>query len=89
MQRDATTRAERVPQVICADEAYTVAEFRRRTGIGDYAFRELRQAGLRIVAIGKKRFIRGVDWLAHLAMIAAADDVKQSASGNGETGGQT
>jgi hypothetical protein len=74
MKGDVTTRAERVPQVIRADESYTVAEFRRRTGIGDYAFRELRQAGLRIISVGKKRFVRGCDWLAHLEKIVALSD---------------
>ncbi len=56
-----------VPQVIRADEGYSVAEFRRRAGLGDYAFREVRRAGLRIIAIGKKRYVLGVDWLDFLA----------------------
>ena len=58
-----------VPQVIRADEAYTVPEFRRRAGLGDYAFREVRRAGLRIIEIGKKRYVRGCDWLEFLARV--------------------
>lgn len=68
------TPATRTPGVVRADESYTAAEFRRRTGIGDFAFRSLRRDGLRIVAIGKKRFVRGTDWLAHLDKVAAEQD---------------
>lgn len=56
----------RTPGVIRADEAYTVAEFRRRASLGDYAFRQLRQGGFRIIEIGRKRFVLGADWLEYL-----------------------
>lgn len=65
MSTEATTRL-RPPQVIRADESYSVAEFKRRSGLGDYAFREVRRAGLRIISIGKKRFVLGADWLEFL-----------------------
>ena len=52
------------PSVIRSDEAYTVPEFRRRTDLGDYAWRQLR-AELQI-SVGKKRYVRGCDWLAYL-----------------------
>jgi len=51
--------------VINAGEAYTAAEFRRRNGIGDYAWRKLRRE-LPIRCVGKKRFVLGADWLAFL-----------------------
>jgi hypothetical protein len=54
------------PQVIAASESYTVPEFRRRTGLGDFAFRQVRRAGLRVVAVGKKRYVLGADWLQFL-----------------------
>lgn len=60
----------RTPGVIRGDEAYTVAEFRRRTGLGDFAWRQLRHE-LRVVEVGKKRFVRGTDWLEFLARKAA------------------
>lgn len=63
-----------VPQVIRADEAYTVAEFRRRTGLADYALRAARAAGLRVIAVGRKRYVRGLDWLAFLAAQAERND---------------
>ncbi len=54
------------PGVIRADEVYTVSEFRKRSGLGDFAFRKVRQSGLRIVDVGKKRFILGTDWIKYL-----------------------
>ncbi len=59
--------ADKTPGVISRFESYTVAEFRRRTGLGDYAFRQCRKQGLRVVEVGKRRFIRGVDWHQFLA----------------------
>ena len=57
-------------QVIDAQQAYTVAEFKRRTGMADYAFKRARRDGLRVVEVGRKRYVRGVDWLAHLERAA-------------------
>ena len=56
----------RTPGVIDAAQAYTIAEFRRRMGIGDFAMRQLRRDGLRVVEIGRKRFILGRSWLKFL-----------------------
>ena len=56
----------RSPGVIRADECYTVPELRRRAALGDYAFREARKAGLRIVEFGRKRYVLGQDWLEFL-----------------------
>jgi hypothetical protein len=54
------------PGVIRADEAYTTREFCRRAGLGDYAFREARAAGLKVTEFGKKRYVLGADWLEFL-----------------------
>jgi len=59
------------PQVISATECYTISEFRKRTGLGDFSFRKVRAAGLPIVEVGKKRFVRGKDWLVFLDLQAA------------------
>lgn len=59
----------RTPEVISAHEAYTVREFRLRAGLGDHAYRELRQDGFPIVKIGRKIYVRGVDWLEWLGKI--------------------
>ena len=66
--------ATRTPGVIEASAAYTVAEFRRRTGLGDFAWRQLRSQ-LPIKCIGKKRFLLGADWLAFLRDMPAAPQV--------------
>lgn len=47
------------PGVIRADESYTLREFRLRSGLGDYALRQARRAGLKITPVGKKRYILG------------------------------
>ena len=65
----------RTPGVIRADEAYSVAEFRRRAGLGDYAWRQVRRQ-MRVVEVGKKRYVLGSDWLAYLSRIA---DTQESA----------
>ena len=54
------------PQVISANEAYTVAEFRRRAALGDFSFRKAKAAGLPVHEFGKKRYVFGRDWLALL-----------------------
>jgi len=64
---------QKPPGVIRADEVYTINEFCRRSGLGDYAFRQARRDGLRVVEVGKKRFVRGADWLGYLDQIAASE----------------
>lgn len=51
---------------IRADEALTLAEFRRRTKLGDWALRTLRRQGLRVVTAGGRRFVLGEDFLQFL-----------------------
>ncbi len=53
---------ERSPGVINTAECYRLDEFRRRAGLGDLAFREVRKRGLRVVKVGKRVYIRGKDW---------------------------
>ena len=75
----------RTPGVIRADEAYSVAEFRRRTGLGDYAWRQIRRK-LRVVEVGRKRFILGGDWLAFLSRVTEDQDQEKARGGNGVVG---
>jgi hypothetical protein len=60
-----------IEQVIRADESYTVREFRARAGLRDFAFRECRQAGLRVIPVGRKRYVLGSDWIEFLRQRAA------------------
>jgi hypothetical protein len=61
------------PGVIRADEAYTLMEFRRRCGLGQHAWRQLRNSGFRIVEIGRKRFVLGQDFIDYLKGISDDD----------------
>lgn len=72
--------ATRTPGVIRADEAYTLTEFRKRTGLGSTAFRGARAAGLRVIALGRKRYVLGVDWIEFLKQV----QVQEKSSGEQE-----
>ena len=54
-----------------ADTAYTVHEFRRRTGIGEYAYRQFVEKGMPTISIGRQIFIRGQDFIEWLGGHAA------------------
>ena len=69
--RPADALAVRTPEVIRVDESYSIPEFKRRSTLGAYAFTQARRAGLRVIEVGKKRFVRGADW--HAFLDAAAD----------------
>ena len=61
------TCSSRALGVIRADESYTVAEFKRRASLGDYAYGEARRAGLPIIKLGKKRYVLGRNWIEFLS----------------------
>lgn len=65
--------AAKPPGVIRADEAYSVAEFRRRAGLGNHSWRNVRQK-LRVIALGKKRYVLGADWLDFLHQLTREDE---------------
>jgi hypothetical protein len=56
------------PGVIRQDEVYTVAEFCRRMDIGNTSWRAVRN-GLKVIHVGKKRYVRGIDWIDYLDRI--------------------
>jgi hypothetical protein len=51
---------------IHAQEAYTVEEFSRRTGLSRAAIRSAGRHGLRTSFVGKRKYIRGAAWLEWL-----------------------
>lgn len=59
---------------ITADAAYALREFQRRTGMADTALRHARQRGLRVRAVGRKRFVVGADWIAFLEATTSAQE---------------
>jgi len=52
--------------VIRADAAYSLAEFKARTGMGRDAMTEARKRGLTVRRSGTRSYILGQDWLAYL-----------------------
>lgn len=51
---------------IDAEQLYRLDVFQRRLTLGTAAMRELRRAGLRILTIGRRRYVLGADVIAHL-----------------------
>jgi hypothetical protein len=51
--------------VISAVEAYSLTEFRRRAGLGQHAWRNVRDH-IPVIEIGRKRYVKGSDFLAYL-----------------------
>lgn len=68
-----TTTIKLTPGVIDRNHAYSVREFRRRTGLGDYAYAQARKAGLRVIKVGKKPYVLGSDWLDFLSRCASGE----------------
>ncbi len=56
------TTNEKTGEPISATESYGLAEFKRRTQLGDWALRQAKRAGLRVIHVGGRAFIRGRDW---------------------------
>jgi len=73
MSATATSTRARTPGVVSAGECYTVAEFRARTGLRDFAYRQVRKAGLRVIPVGRKRYVRADDWLDFLNKVASGE----------------
>jgi hypothetical protein len=57
-----TSKASGKIGVISGHECYSVDEFLDRTGLGKWAYKSARRAGLKTVRVGKLVFVRGIDW---------------------------
>jgi hypothetical protein len=55
---------------IQAGEVMTLAELKRRLGLGEHAIRQARRAGLRLIAFGRGKFVLGADVLAFFEALA-------------------
>jgi len=62
---------------IRADEAYTRAEFGRRTGLGRHAVRALKKNGLPVASIAGREFILGADFLALVARMQSGNAARE------------
>ena len=69
----ARTPVPKPPGTISVHEVYTLAEFQRRAGMNAHAMRAARRKGLRVVAVGRKRYVLGADWLVFLREQAAKE----------------
>ena len=68
---------------IRSGEVYTLEEFRRRAGMGRHAYRMAKKAGLRVVNLHNRVYVRGADWLSYIdATInqATTDNASENAS---------
>jgi len=57
---------------IRAEDIYTLAEFQRRTGLKEWALRQARRSGLKVIYLHGRGFLRGSDWLDYLSKAADA-----------------
>ena len=54
------------PGYVRADELYTLDELRARLKLGDSAMRQARRAGLRLLTVGRRRYVSGrqlIEWM--------------------------
>ena len=49
------------------DEVYSLADFKRRTGLGKDGLRAARRKGLRICKCGRNHYVAGSDWFEFLS----------------------
>ncbi|QDT14607.1 hypothetical protein [Alienimonas californiensis] len=54
------------PTAIESDVLYPLAEFRARTGLGEYAMRTARKSGLKVRYVGNRGFVLGADFICFL-----------------------
>jgi len=57
---------EVVNSEVAKDRAYSLDDFKTRTGLGDAGLRAARRAGLQIRYAHNRGYILGADWLAYL-----------------------
>lgn len=51
---------------IRAGESYLLDEFRRRAGIGRHAYRQAIRAGLKVIRLHGRVYVRGEDWMSYI-----------------------
>jgi hypothetical protein len=51
---------------------YSLPEFKKRTGLKEWAIRSARRAGLRVLYLHGRAFIRGADWMEYVGQKAAS-----------------
>src|SRR5689334_23059542 len=73
-----TESRQRAPGVIEPGSLYTLSEFSARTGLGEWALRQARRKGLRMVRVGSAKFILGADFVAYINRVNGTTTDTQS-----------
>ena len=55
---------------VSVHEIYPLEIFKARTGLAGWAMRMAQRNGLRVVKVGRRQFVRGVDFAEYLAGVA-------------------
>lgn len=72
-RKQATKPAQSVDiGTIAGDSVFTLKEFSRRSGLGEWGMRQARRSGLRVLYVHGRGFVRGSDWLEYLSKAAEA-----------------
>ena len=54
---------------IVRDACYPLPVFKALTGLDAWALRQAVRAGLKIIPVGRRRYIMGADWLAYVEKV--------------------
>lgn len=57
--------------IIEGGRSYPLPLFQRLSGLGTWGIRQARRDGLRVVKVGRRKFVLGSDWLTYLERQAA------------------
>lgn len=60
---------------ISAGSTYPLPLFQRLTGLSVWALRQARRRGLKMVVVGRRKFVRGRDWMDYLETVSDSDEV--------------
>lgn len=55
--------------------AYPLELFRQITGLDSWALRMARRNGLRVVTVGRRKFVKGSDFIAYLDNLSSSENV--------------
>ena len=69
-RQPATARIQCALAPLSSTEIYPLEIFKRRSGLDAWALRQARRNGLRVLTIGRRRFVRGCDFAEYLDQIA-------------------
>jgi hypothetical protein len=59
---------------ISVHEVYPLKVFKQRSGLDSWALRKAKRAGLRVFAVGRRRYVRGSDFAEFLGQLPEESD---------------